>query len=129
MSKTLSFVLVSGDRSASLQNAEAAYDKHIAETETEQATIADAIKAVFDSFPGAALTMPTIEGMATRQLNANPSNYKTLAKLSLDYVRANSNSKRESGALFCVSKGVGGGVRRWAEIPVEAPAADTTDSQ
>lgn len=121
MSKTLSFVLVSGNRDASLANAAAAYDKHVAERETEEATIKDAITAVFDEYPGAALTMPTIEGMATRQLNANPSNYKALAKLSLDFVRAHSGT-RESGALFGISKGVGGGVRRWSDVPVETPA-------
>ncbi len=128
MSKSISFNLVPGDRSASLKNAEAAYDKHIAERETEQETIATAVTAVFDSFPGAALTMPTIEGMVTRQLNATPANYKALAKLGLDYVRANCGT-RESGALFSKSKGVGGGVRRWADVPVEAPAAESTDSQ
>ncbi len=126
MSKSISFVLGS-DRATSLQNAADAYDRHIAERETEQATIADAVKAVFDSFPGAALTMPTIEGMVTRQLNATPANYKTLAKLGLDYVRANCGP-RES-ALFSKSKGVGGGVRRWSDVPVEAPAAESTDSE
>jgi hypothetical protein len=127
MSK-ISFDFVSGDRAKSLQNAEAALDKHIAERETEQATIASAVKAVFDEYPGAALTMPTIEGMVTRHLNATPANYKTLAKLGLDYVRANCGT-RESGALFSKSKGVGGGVKRWADVPVEAPAAESTDSQ
>ncbi len=123
MSKTLSFVLVPGDRAASLRNAEAALDKHIAERETEEATIRDAVSAVFDQYPGAALTMPTIEGMATRELNAGPSNYKTLAKLALDYVRANAGT-RESGALFGISKGVGGGVKRWSDVPAEQPASD-----
>jgi len=126
MSKSISFVLGS-DRATSLQNAADAYDRHIAERETEQETIATAVKAVFDSFPGAALTMPTIEGMVTRQLNATPANYKALAKLGLDYVRANCGT-RESGALFSKSKGVGGGVRRWADVPVEAPAAESTET-
>jgi hypothetical protein len=127
MSK-ISFDFVSGDRAKSLQNAEAALDKHIAERETEQATIAQAVKAVFDRYPGASQTMPTIEGMVTRELNATPANYKTLAKLALDYVRANCGT-RESGALFSKSKGVGGGVRRWSDVPVETPAAESTDSE
>lgn len=128
MNKSISFNLVPGDRAASLKNAETALDKYIAERETEQETIAAAVKAVFDEFPGAALTMPTIEGMVTRHLNATPANYKTLAKLGLDYVRANCGT-RESGAIFSKSKGVGGGVRRWSDVPVDAPAADSTDSE
>jgi hypothetical protein len=119
MSKTLSFTLVAGDRAASLRNAEAALDRHIAEQETEEATISAAVSAVFDQYKGAALTMPTIEGMTLRHLNAQPANYKALGKKVLDYVRANSSSDRDSGATFGISKGVGGGVRRWADVPAE----------
>jgi len=131
MSKTLSFALVlsavgTTDRDASLQAAEAALDKYIAERETEQDTISQAVNAVFDQYKGAALTMPTIEGMTLRHLNAQPANYKTLGKLVLDHVRANSGA-RDSGATFGISKGVGGGVRRWCDVPADAP--ESSDSK
>jgi len=123
----LSFALVlsagSIDRSASLASAEAALDSHIAERDTQQETIATAVSAVFDEYPGANLTMPTIEGMVSRQLNAVPSNYKVLTKLALDYVRANSGDKA-SGATFGITKGKGGGVCRWADV-AETPAPES----
>lgn len=124
MSKSLSFALVLSagtiDRAASLAAAETSLDSHIAQHETQQETIANAMSAVFDSYPGANLTMPTIEGMVSRGLNATPANYKVLTKLALDYVRDNSGD-RASGATFGIKKGVGGGVCRWADV-AETPA-------
>jgi len=126
MSKSLSFALVlsagSIDREASLAVAESALDAHIAERETQQSNIADAVSAVFDEYPGANLTMPTIEGMVSRQLNAVPSNYKTLTKLALDFIRANSGDKA-SGSTFGITKGKGGGVCRWADVS-DSPASE-----
>jgi len=127
MNKTLSFDLVFSngtiDRKASLAAAEAALDTHIAEYATEQETIRDAVNAVFDLYKGAFITMPTIGGMALRQLNAQPGNYKSLEKRVLDYIRANSGP-RNSNATFGITKGKGGGVCRWSDVPVEA-----TDSE
>lgn len=130
MSKSLSFALVLSaagtiDREASLASAETALDTFIAERETEQETIANAVNAVFDQYPGAHLTMPTIEGMVLRHLNAQPSNYKALGKLVLDYVRSNADQKDEAPRtrMFGIRKGVGGGVCRWADVPVEQPAS------
>lgn len=138
MSKTLSFILVVGNRDASLANAAAAYDKHIAERETEEQTISEAVHSVFDQYPGAALTMPTIEGMTLRVLNAQPSNWKALGKRVLEYVRANSDRtavKDDDGNIvtpaeaprtrtFGISKGVGGGVKRWADVPESDTSSD-----
>jgi hypothetical protein len=131
MSKTLSFALVlsagSIDREQSLKSASDALDAHIAEHETQQETIAQAVSSVFDQYPGANLTMPTIEGMTLRALNAQPSNYKVLGKLVLDYVRANADQKDEAERTrtFGISKGKNGGVCRWSDVPekTEAPAA------
>ncbi len=140
MSKTLSlsFALAtlngSIDRAASLAAAEKALDSHIAEHETEQSVIADAVSAVFTQYPGAALTMPTIEGMVLRQLNAQPSNYKALGKRVLDYVRSNSEEVRKDSApsgtkLFGTKKGLNGGVVRWADQKPGAAADESTDSE
>lgn len=143
MSKSLSFTIVAGDREASLSNAAAAYDKFIAERETQESTIAAAVSAVFDAHRGANLTMPTIEGMALRHLNAQPSNYKVLGKLVLDYVRANADQselKGEDGTVlraaepkrtrtFGIQKGKNGGVCRWSDVPEKPATAPSTDSQ
>ena len=127
MSKTLSFTLVlsagSIDRSESLKSASDALDAHIAEHETQQETISEAVSAVFGRFPGANLTMPTIEGMVARELNALPSNYKVLTKRALDYVRANAGA-RDTGALFGIQKGKNGGVCRWADVPEKTEATE-----
>jgi len=135
MSKTLSFTLVlsagSIDREASLKAAADTLDRFIAERDTQQETIAAAVGAVFDAHRGVNLTMPTIEGMALRHLNAQPSNYKVLGKLTLDYVRANAGD-RASGATFGIQKGKNGGVCRWADVPEKPatqPASDATESE
>lgn len=137
MSKpSLSFTLVlsagSIDREASLKAASDALDAHIAEHDTQQETIAAAVHSVFDEYKGANLTMPTIEGMTLRALNAQPANYKVLGQKVLDYVRANADQKDEAPRTrtFGISKGKNGGVCRWADVPVktEAPASDATDS-
>lgn len=113
------------NREDSLKAATDALDEYIAEHETQQETIAEAVSAVFSQFPGANLTMPTIEGMALRHLNPLPSTYKVLGKRVLDYVRANADQKNEAERTrtFGISKGKGGGVCRWSDVPVEAPAA------
>lgn len=146
MNKTtsLSFALVAPagqiDREASLKAAADVLDAHIAESATQLETIAEAVASVFDQYKGASLTMPTIEGMTLRALNVQPSNYKTLGKRVLDYVRQNSEEVRKGVApsgtkLFGTKKGVNGGVIRWsdqtpASASAEAPeASETAESQ
>lgn len=132
--QTLSFVLAfagsSIDREASLAAAEAALDSHIAQSETTQATIADAVTAVFDEHKGVNLTMPTIQGMALRRLNPTPATYKVYGELVLNYVRANADQKGEAPRtrLFGIQKGKNGGVCRWSDVP-EKSADDSSDSK
>ncbi len=133
MSKSLSFALVLSatgtiDREQSLASAESALDSFISESETQDATIAAAVEAVFDAHRGVNLTMPTIAGMTLRHLNVGPANYKTQEKRVLDYVRANADKdgKRSGTRLFGIQKGKNGGVCRWSDVP-EAPAS--TDSK
>lgn len=131
MSKTLSFALVSLagsiDRAQSLASAEAALDAHIAEHETQQETVAEAVNAVFDQYRGENLTMPILEGLALQKMNAIPANYKVLGKLALDFVRSNSDQKGEADRTrtFGISKGKGGGVCRWSDVPVETADTDS----
>lgn len=123
MNKSISFSLVFSagtiDRAASLAAAEAALDSYVAEYDTQNEVIAEAVSAVFDTYKGANVTMPTIAGIALRSLNAQPSNYKTLEKLVLSYIRDNTDQDGEAPRtrMFRVKKGVGGGVARWSDVP------------
>lgn len=103
-----------------------------AERETEEATIADAVNAIFDEFKGAAINMPALLSMTTQRLNAQPSNFKVLSERASAYVHENSqgDTDKATGAvqrpnsLFVIGKGKGGGVRRRADI-VAKPETET----
>jgi len=114
------------DQDASRKAFNEALVKYVAERETEQSTIATAVNAQFDKHPGVSINMPALASMTCAALNAQPANFSTLEERCLSYVRENASDKREDGKLFRIGKGKGGGVRRWAEIPVETPAAPAT---
>lgn len=129
MSKTLTIVLAltsSGtvDRDATLTACENAIDTYVAERELESETIAKAVHGVFDQYKGASINMPALAGFALQRLNAQPANFNVLEERTMEYVRANAGT-RESGAEFAIGKGKGGGVKRWADQPVEAPKPES----
>jgi hypothetical protein len=126
---TISLVTKDGsvDQEASRQAFDTALSKYIAERETEESTIAAAVSAVFDKFPGAAVNMPALASMALQHLNALPSNYSTLDEKCKQYVRDNAGA-RESGKLFVIGKGKNGGVKRWADQPAAAPEAPASET-
>lgn len=113
---TIALVLAAGtvDRKASTAAFESAVDKYIAESETEQSTIATAVGAVFDAHKGDALKMPILAAFTCQELNAQRENYSTLDERVRTYVRTNSEG---DSSLFVISKGKGGGVRRRADMP------------
>ena len=119
-------VLATGtiDQDASRAAFDSSLAKYIAEREVEESTIATAVTAVFDKFPGAAVNMPALASMALQHLNALPANYATLDAKCKQYVRDNAGT-RESGALFVIAKGKNGGCKRWSDQPLPAavPAA------
>lgn len=95
----------------------------VAERETEQAVIAEAVNAIFDAHPGAAINMPALQTFALQRLNAQPENYTILADRVADYVRENAQgetredgSHERPGSLFVIKKGKGGGVHRRADM-------------
>lgn len=130
---TLALVLGSDgkvDKAATLASCDSAIDKYVAQRETEQATIAECVGAIFDQYKGATLNMPFVQNEACRRLNASPANFKVLQDLAADYVRENSQgAKKEDGtverpdSLFLITKGKGGGVTRRADAPAK-PAAE-----
>lgn len=102
--------------------------------EKEDATIADAVHAVFDSkvMRGGSVNMDAIVTFALGSLNPNTDNYAILRDRIKNWIRANSDQseKKKEGIIispaepprtrtFSISKGKGGGVRRWADIPIK----------
>ena len=88
------------------------------ERELEAEAVGVAVNAVFDQFPGAKLNMPAVTSMALQKLNVQPENFKTLTEKVQGYIRDRAGD-RESGALYHIGKGKGGGVVRWADVPVK----------
>jgi hypothetical protein len=114
------------------QTFRSAYSAYKAELETEEATIADAVSAQFDAYPGASQNMPALVHGVLNRLNVDPSNHGTMEEKVLAFVRDNSDRPakidRKTKAvlqtaevsrtrLFGIKKGVGGGVCRWSDCP------------
>lgn len=95
------------DQGAALAAFEAALASHIAETETELASVASSVLAVLAENPGKSIKLATLGSYAAMKLNATPENHATLSELAQDYVRAN----KGEGGLFQIVKGAGGGVK------------------
>ncbi len=118
--------------------------KFIAANETEVAVIASAVNAVFDDYRGATLTTPTLVTYALGKLNATPANMATLSDRIRAYVHDNSDrpairskeGKKEilvpaeapRTRAFRISKGVGGGVSRWSDVPEKSDASETVET-
>lgn len=84
------------------------------ERELEAETVGQAVHAVFDEWLGVNINMPALQTAALKYLNFQPENHKVLSQKVAEYVRANAG-KRETGALFFIGKGKGGGVKRWRD--------------
>ena len=118
------------DTDASLASCKAEILKYKAARETEQATIAEQVGALFDEHKGATLNMPYVANEALRRLNVQPENFKLLEARVLQYVRENSQGDKigegdsatfeRPDSLFVITKGKGGGVKRRGDIPVPA---------
>lgn len=99
------------DHEASVSQFAGALLKYEAERETEMATVAGAVNALFDQYKGARLNTPFLVGEALRRLNAQPENYKTLSERVTEFVR--------TSPQFTIGKGKGGGVARIADLPTK----------
>jgi hypothetical protein len=136
MALTLTVALVtlaSGaiNETASIQAFEDKLASFKAELETESGTIADAVSAQFDQYPGAGQNMPALCHGALNRLNVQPANYGVMEAKVLQYIRDNSDrvekKDKKTGAilqaaepqgtrLFHIKKGVGGGVVRNSDV-------------
>jgi hypothetical protein len=107
--------------------------------EKEDEAIGAAVHNVFDTkvAAGAPLSMDSIVTFAIVNLNPNAENFKILSDRIKSWVRINSDQpekKDENDVVlavaepartraFYIKKGLRGGVRRWADVPVK-PAAE-----
>lgn len=102
------------DVEATVQKFRAEVLNYKTERELEAETVGQAVHAVFDEWCGVNINMPALQTAALSHLNFQPENHKALSQKVAEYVRAN-NGTRESGALFHIGKGKGGGVKRWSD--------------
>ncbi len=135
MNQYLTVELVTTDGQIDLAESEVSFHtalvKRIAEQGVELDRIQVALNELFTENLGKSIAMPTVGSLVANKLGAVYENFQTLSTRTQEYVRANSQGKTLSGkgktaiverpnSLFVVSKGVGGGVARRCDIPVEA---------
>lgn len=111
------------DETATAAKFENLVSKYVVDSETEEATIADAINATFDDHRGQRLPMPSLINTALLvKMSCPPANHKVLSDKAAKYVRANAGERGSS--LFSIAKGPQGGCARWSDLPVEKPATE-----
>jgi hypothetical protein len=116
------------DRTALDAALSAGATRQLADLETEETQIAQALNSVFDENKGVAIKMPALAHAACTKLNTPHEYFTVISARVLDFVRANSQGeKAEDGSverpdsLFVTARGAKGGVSRRSDLP--APAA------
>ena len=114
----------------------AAFEKSLADyivrQELEGEAIATAVNAVFDQYKGARMNTPFVVNQALIKLEVTPANSQLLTERVTAYLQENTDRQKkvdrktkaviheaeeDRTRLFGVSKGPGGGLVRWADIP------------
>ena len=90
--------------------------RYCAAAETEHVVLAEKVNETFDKFKGAKLNMPALVSLTLQALSVTPENYKIMTEKVQDFVRANAGERGK--APFNIAKGKGGGVSRWADMPL-----------
>ncbi len=131
MNQYLTVELVTTDGQIDLAESEVSFHtalvKRIAEQGVELDRIQVALDELFTENLGKSIAMPTVGSLVANKLGAVYENFQTLSTRTQEYVRANSQGKVDKAtkvaerpnSIFVVSKGVGGGVSRRADIPVK----------
>lgn len=137
-SVTVELVIKDGkvDETASSKTFNDVMTKYIKESETEQTTIASAVKSILDEQNGVALKMGSLIYFTTQRLNAQKENVEVLTKRVHQYVSNNTQGKKAKDgsferpdSLFVSGKGKGGGVRLRSAIPSDEPVSDESDNE
>lgn len=124
---TISLALLSDgtvDRDETLATASDAIDRYVAERETEETVVGEAVTALFDEYKGTTLPMPFVVQRTLVALNAQPANQAALTLRIQEHVRSNSQGEKDKAtkavarpdSLYVIGKGKGGGVSRRADM-------------
>lgn len=105
------------DVEASVEAARAQIEAYVAQRETEDTKIGEAVHGIFDQYRGASVNMPALISLVLQRLGAEPATFKALGEKVMEYVRGNAGERGFS--TFVISRGRGGGVKRWCDQPSE----------
>lgn len=105
------------DVEASVEAARAQIEAYVAQRETEDTQIGEAVHGIFDKYRGANVNMPALVSLVVQQLGASPETFKVLGERVAEYVRSNAGERGFS--TFSIARGRAGGVRRWCDQPSE----------
>lgn len=104
------------DHQATNQKFSALLQAYEAERETEDELVVNAINAVFDEHVGARLNKPYVLNTALLvKMSCAAAELPILQKRAADYLKANTGER--GSAIFGVSKGPGGGMIRYSDVP------------
>lgn len=136
-----SFIVRSASGSVDMEQTLAKF-KHtvqqfIADRETEEAQIAEAIEAVLTENLGTRTNLDFVTGTVARALNATAANYGDIKAKTADYIRRNACGEKDGKPVdmktgeelpeprrYFLGKGRDGGVSRWSDrIAAKAAAA------
>ena len=107
------------DYKKSAENLIADLQSYEAVLEVTGEKVKDAILAVFEKYKGTNLNVPALTNFTMQELAATPENYAVYQNGIKAFIKANQGT-RESGAVLCVRKGIGGGASLWADKPLTA---------
>lgn len=116
------------DMEKTLAKFEHTVSQFIADRETEETQIADAIEAVLSENVGTRTNLDFVTGTVARSLNATALNYGDLKAKAADYIRQNACGEKDGKPVdtktgeelpearrYFLGKGRDGGVSRWTD--------------
>lgn len=116
---TITLSLVRGvdgsvDVEASVEAAREQILTFIAEREEQDTKIGEVVHGIFDKYRGSVIPMPALTSLVLQQLGASPETFKVLGEKVAEYLRGNAGEQGFS--TFAISRGRGGGVKRWCDV-------------
>lgn len=103
------------DMDATIASFTNALQTFLANEELVNGQIAQYVHEVFDNFPGCRFNTDSVISFTLKAMNTTPDQYPVMAEAIKGYINSN-KGERESGAMFRVQRGKGGGVARWCDI-------------
>lgn len=127
------------DIDATLSLARNTVENYIASRFTEEETIAQSVKTVFDAHPGTRMNMPFVINQTLQHMSVaeQPGSYNVLYKKVHQYIQANGQGKTDKttkvvenpNSLFVIGRGKNAGTARRADLKTAADLARVADSE